>query len=99
MANDQVERVRRLAKDLRREEPRPAHEELAGFPLAARCVDKCRATLMGWQGNYIYGCAMDRQFLSEAGLDANDLRQFVATGASDEEISDWIHSHAHGQAR
>jgi len=34
--------------------------ELGGFELAARCIDKCRAALVGWQGDFIYGCPMDR---------------------------------------
>jgi len=38
---------------------------------------------------------MDRQFLEEAGIEAGDLKSFVATGASDEEVADWILSHAH----
>ena len=84
-----------LAKDLRRGEPRSPEEELANFPSAARCLDKCRATLLGWQGEYAYNCPMDQQFLGAARLDANEFKEFVATGASDEEVAQWITEHAH----
>jgi hypothetical protein len=90
-----LEAVKRLAKDLRKEEPRSPQEELGGFQLAARCIDKCRATLVGSQGDYMYGCPMDQRFLAEAGIGAEELKYFVATGASDDEIANWIQEHAH----
>ena len=90
-----LEAVKRLAKDLRKEEPRSPQEQLAGFQLAARCIDKCRATLDGWQGDYMYGCPMDQRFLTEAGIGAEELKYFVATGATDDQIAHWIEEHAH----
>lgn len=90
-----LEAVKRLARDLRKEEPRSAQEELGGFELAARCIDKCRATLVGWQGDYMYGCPMDQQFFRAAGIGAEELKYFVATGATDEEVASWIEEHAH----
>lgn len=88
-----LEAVKRLARDLRKEEPRSADEELGGFHLAARCIDKCRATLVGWQGDFMYGCPMDQQFLHAAEIGAEELKHFVATGATDEEIAGWIRQH------
>jgi hypothetical protein len=85
-----VEAVKRLAKDLRRGKPRDAAEELGGFAKAARCVDKCRATIAGIQGEFVYGCPMDRSFLDAAGLGVEEFKQFVGTGATDEEIAELI---------
>ena len=93
-----LEGVKRFARDLRTKSPRSPEEELAGFPGGARCIDKCRATLLGWQGEYMYACPMDQRFLNAAGIGANELKQFVATGASDEEIAHWIEEHAHAAA-
>ncbi|MGZ8940850.1 MAG: DUF5069 domain-containing protein [Limisphaerales bacterium] len=90
-----LDAVKKLAKDLRKEEPRSAEEPLGGFPLAARCVDKCRATLVGQQGDFMYGCPMDQKFMAEAGIGAEELKYFVATGATDEQIAQWIEEHAH----
>lgn len=84
-----------LAKDLRKQDPRPADEKLAGFSMAARCLDKCRASILGWQGDFTYGCPMDQQFLNGAGIDKSEFQDFVATGASDEEVEQWIEEHAH----
>jgi hypothetical protein len=92
-----LEKVKRLARDLRREEPRSPNEELAGYQLAARCLDKCRASLVGWQGDFTYNCPMDQQFLSEAALDAQEFQNFVATGATDDEVANWIEEHAHAR--
>ena len=82
-----------LAKDLGREEPRHANEELGGFKGAARCLDKCRATLVGRNGDFRYGCPMDQMFFEEAGIDANDFKEFVATGAADAEVEEWLRGH------
>ena len=89
------EALRLLAKDLRKQDPRPGNEKLAGYSMAARCLDKCRASLLDLQGDFTFGCPMDQQFLNEAGIDKDDFRDFVATGASDEEVAQWIEEHAH----
>jgi hypothetical protein len=89
-----MEATKHLAKDLHKEEPRSPDTKLGGFRLAARCLDKCRATLAGTQGDYTYGCPMDQQFLTTAGIDQENFKNFVATGASDEEVAHWIEEHA-----
>ena len=93
-----MEAVRRLAKDLRKEEPRSSEEELGGFTRAARCLDKCRATLSGMQGDFTYGCPMDRQFLDAAGIGVEEFKAFVATGVTDAEVARWIGEHARADA-
>lgn len=90
-----LEEVKPLAKDLNVEPPRPPEEMLGGFELAARCLDKCRATLAGTPGDYTYGCPMDRRFLDAAGIGVEEFRQFVATGAGDAEVARFIEEHAH----
>jgi Domain of unknown function (DUF5069) len=92
--NSKLDKVRALARDLRKEEPRSAYVELGGYQMGARCLDKCRASLVGMQGDFKYGCPMDREFLEEAGLDIEAFKTFVATGASDEEVDAWIREHA-----
>lgn len=83
-----------LAKDLRTEEPRYGNDELAGFKGGARCLDKCRATLVGRNGDFAYGCPMDQMFFREAGISEHKFKDFVATGASDREVEDWLREHA-----
>ena len=78
------------AKDLTTECPRSPRETLAGYVIAARMLDKCRAVLAGTAGEYKFNCPLDRRFLDFTGIDADAFREFVATGASDEEVADWI---------
>jgi len=83
-----------LAMDLTRNYPRSARDLFAGYIIVGRMLDKCRATLNGTQGEYCYNSRIDWLFLEFAGLDADEFKDFVATGVTDEEIADWIHSHA-----
>jgi hypothetical protein len=87
------ERVKELARDLRTQEPRSAYEELGGESCAARALDKCRATLVGINGDYQFGCPLDQHFFHETGIDQDEFQNFVATGASDEEVGEWIAQH------
>jgi hypothetical protein len=84
------DRVALLAKDLTKEFPRSPRETLAGYVIAARAVDKCRAVLAGTGGEYHSSCPIDALFLDFAGIPYDVFREFVATGASDAEIAAWI---------
>ena len=94
--NANLEKVRSLAPDLRsgKTYPRSPRETLAGYVLAARVVDKCRATLVSWQGDYNANCPLDQRWLKFAEIDYDALNTFVATGASDDEVAAWIGEHA-----
>lgn len=85
-----AEKLKYLAKDLTREYPRSPREMLAGYVIAARTLDKCRALLNGTIGEYHFDCPLDRQFLGFAGISADAFKTFVGTGATDLEIADWI---------
>ncbi len=84
------ERLKLLAKDLTKDFPRSPRETLAGYVIAARAVDKCRAVLAGTQGEYHSGCPLDLMFLDFVEISYDQFREFVATGATDPEIADWI---------
>jgi hypothetical protein len=86
--------VKEQARDLRHQEPRDPEEKLGGFRLAARFLDKCRATLAGMAGDFAYGCPMDRSFLEAAGIGVEEFKAFVATGATDEEVDRFIREQA-----
>ncbi|MGD0651056.1 MAG: DUF5069 domain-containing protein [Verrucomicrobiia bacterium] len=85
-------KVKLLARDLRdgKEYPRSPRTTLAGYVLAARAVDKCRAVLVGWQGEFHSNCPLDQIWLKFAKIDYNAFRSFVGTGATDDEIATWI---------
>ena len=58
---EDLEKVKSLARDLRddKEFPRSPRGKLGGYALAARALDKCRAALVGWQGEYFSNCPLD----------------------------------------
>ena len=83
-----------LAPDLTQDYPRSPRALFAGYVIVARVLDKCRALLNGTEGEYLYNYGIDRVFFEFAGLDAENFKDFVATGATDEEVADWIHARA-----
>ncbi len=93
---ENLDKVRLLAPDLRdgKDFPRSPRETLAGYVIAARVVDKCRADLAGWLGEYGTNCPLDRVWLDFAEIDYDELRGFLATGASDEQVEEWIRERA-----
>jgi hypothetical protein len=101
MMTENLERVKLLARDLRdgKQFPRSPRAMMGGYVLAARAVDKCRALLVGWQGEYHSNCPLDQRWLNFAEIDFADFRSFIATGASDDEIAEWIDEHAKKRPR
>src|SRR3954454_20848677 len=89
-------KVKLLARDLRdgKEFPRSPRAALGGYVLAARAVDKCRAVLVECEGEYHSNCPLDQRWLKFAEIDYDHFRSLIATGATDEEIAEWIGEHA-----
>ena len=85
------DKVQQLARDLRKTPPRSPRERLGGFVIAARMLDKARADLLGINGEYnFYPCGLGAYFWRFTGLDAMKFKEFVAAGASDEEVGKWV---------
>lgn len=94
-----AEKIKLLAKDLTKDFPRGPREMIAGYVLAARCLDKCRAEINGSNGEYHFNCPLDNIFLGFAEINAEKLKNFVATGATDAEVADWITANARKRER
>ena len=92
-------KVRKLAKDLSKGFPRSPRETLAGYVIAARTLDKCRATLAGTPGEYHFDCPLDNFFFSFAEISGDEFKDCVAAGASDEEVAKWIEHKAKQRPR
>ncbi len=54
------------------------------MPRRTRRLERC----------YHYNCPMDRKFFAACGLDAEALREFIATGANDVEVAVWMSQNA-----
>lgn len=83
-------KLRSLASDLSKHFPRSPRETIGGFVVAGRTLDKCRSVLAGTNGEYHFDCPLDQTFLDFTGISADDFKTFVATGAGDDEVGDWI---------
>ena len=83
-----------LAKDLSKEFPRSPRERLAGYVIAARMLDKCRAHIAGTAGDYHFKCPLDNRFIEFAEIDADAFRAEVAKGATDADMAFWIEQQA-----
>lgn len=87
------------ALDLTNTFPASPRETLAGYVIAKRTLDKCRAVIAGTNGEYHFDCPLDYQFLGFVEITADAFREFVATGADDEAVAQWIESSAKKRER
>ena len=74
------------AKDLSKEPPRSPRQRIGGYSILARTIDKGRAVLNGTVGEYEYNCGLDQMLFDFKGLDHEEVKRFLASGASDEEV-------------
>jgi hypothetical protein len=76
--------------DLTQHPPRSPRCRLGGLVILPRLIDKARATVTGKQGEYTYGCSLDRYVLDFLGVNPEALLAEVAAGKGDGEILTWV---------
>jgi hypothetical protein len=81
------------AKDLTKEAARSARLRLHGYAILARMADKGRATINGTVGEYHFDCPLDNMLFDFVGVKGADVKQQLASGATDEQLVAWIESH------
>ena len=86
------------ALDLTKDFPRSPRAKVAGYVIAGRTLDKCRAVIAGTEGEYHYNCPLDKMWLDFAGVDADAFKEFVATGADDDAVAAWIKENSAGKS-
>lgn len=77
-------------KDLTKEAPRSPKEQLGGYAILARTLDKCRAMLWGNIGDYHFDCPLDNMLFGWKGIKGDDFKAAVEKGSSDEEMVKWV---------
>jgi hypothetical protein len=92
-------KIASLAKDLTKDYPRSPRDLLAGYIIAARTLDKCRAFLNNSLGDYHFDCPLDNMFFDFVAITSVQFKDYVSTGAEDEEIAAWIVQHAQPRER
>ncbi|MCE3236065.1 MAG: hypothetical protein K0Q50_2245 [Vampirovibrio sp.] len=82
------------APDLRTGFPRSPNASLGFYVILPRIIDKCRALIAGTNGEYNYNCPLDQGFFNFAQVDAEQFKQQIAAGKSDEELLAWVRSNS-----
>ena len=80
------------AKDLSKEPPRSPRVRFGGYALMARMSDKGRADINGTVGEYHFACPLDSRLFEFKGVNADEVKKVLASGASDEELLSWFNS-------
>ena len=79
--------------------PRSPRETFGGYVIAARTLDKCRASIAGKLGEYKFDCPLDNFFFGFTEITADSFREFVSTGADDDSVAEWIETNARPRER
>lgn len=86
-----------VTRDLTKQAPHSPRVRLAGFAIASRTIDKCRASVAGKLGQYHYDCPLDNSLFTFKGITAEQFKVAVQATKDYEEMSLWLH--ANGTAR
>jgi len=79
-----------IARDLTKQAPHSPRERLAGFAIASRTVDKCRASLAGTLGQYHYDCPLDNLLFSFKGITGEQFKTAVQASKDYESVGAWL---------
>ena len=79
-----------IAQDLTQQAPHSPRNRIAGFAIASRTVDKCRAEVAGKLGEYHYDCPLDKVLFTFKGITGDQFKTAVAEAKSYEDIGAWL---------
>jgi hypothetical protein len=86
-----------IDRDLTKQAPHSPRERIAGFAIASRTVDKCRASIAGTLGEYHYDCPLDNMLFSFKGINGGQFKTAVQAAKSYEDVGTWLQ--ANGTAK
>ena len=78
--------------DLNKQAPHSPRKRLAGFAIASRTIDKCRASSAGKLGQYHYDCPLDNSLFSFKGVTADQFKNAVQAAKDYEAMGIWLHA-------
>jgi hypothetical protein len=79
-----------IARDLTKQAPHSPRERIAGFAIASRAVDKCRASLAGMSGEYHYDCPLDKMLFHFKGISGEQFKTAVQAAKNYEDVGEWL---------
>ena len=77
-------------RDLNKQVPHSPRHRIAGFAIASRTVDKCRASLAGMLGEYHYDCPLDKTLFAFKGITGDQFKAAVQAASTYEEVGAWL---------
>ena len=81
------------SRDLTQQAPHSPRERLAGFVIAKRAIDKCRANLVGQLGEYHFDCPLDKTLFSFKGITKAEFQAAVEASKDYEGVGVWLVAH------
>ena len=79
-----------ITRDLTKQAPHSPRDRIAGFVIASRAVDKCRASLAGTLGEYLYDCPLDKLLFDFKGITGEQFKTAVEASTNYEEVGTWL---------
>jgi hypothetical protein len=79
-----------IDRDLTKQAPHSPRERIAGFAIASRTVDKCRASITGKLGEYHYDCPLDNMLFSFKGINGGQFKTAVQAAKNYEDVGTWL---------
>ncbi|MGA2181089.1 MAG: DUF5069 domain-containing protein [Verrucomicrobiota bacterium] len=79
-----------ITRNLTKQAPHSPRERIAGFAIASRAVDKCRASLAGTLGEYHYDCPLDNLLFSFKGVTGEQFKAAVQASKNYEDVGAWL---------
>jgi hypothetical protein len=79
-----------LDRNLTIEAPHSSRARVAGFAIADRTTDKCRASINGKLGEYHYDCPLDNMLFSFKGINGAQFKAAVQAAKNYEDIGVWL---------
>ena len=77
-------------RDLTKQAPHSPRERIAGFAIASRTIDKCRASLRGKLGEYHYDCPLDNMLFGFKGINGGQFKTAVLAAKNYEDVGTWL---------
>jgi hypothetical protein len=79
-----------LDRNLTIEAPHSPRARVAGFAIADRATDKCRASITGKLGEYHYDCPLDNMLFSFKGISGGQFKTAVQGAKNYEDVGAWL---------
>ena len=79
-----------LDRNLTLQAPHSPRARVAGFAIADRTTDKCRASIAGTLGEYHYDCPLDNLLFSFKGITDEQFKAAVKAAKNYEDVGAWL---------